>query len=142
MEPSNNGNTLPQVNNLLHQVKPPAPGMGYTVLSHWPKGPHRTSKHHSLLPRLFIACSPQPDSKVLFPKDKTSLRHRTYGQLGAVTSHGNERYSHTLVTCLQVILAQQWQRCHGSNQPLLKIIFKTHLMRWNPCLTLLKWTRT
>lgn len=110
------GDTVPHLDKSLHQVKPPAPGMGHTLLSLWPKGPHRTSKHHSLLPGLSLVLH---NLIVRSYRQKTTLPYIIeHGQVGAVTSHGNERYSRSLVTCLQDIQVQQWQRCRGSNQPL------------------------
>lgn len=69
------GDTVPQLDNSLHQVKPPAPGLGYTLLSPWPKGPHRSSKHHSLLPGLLLVLHNLIVRS--YCQQNTSLRHRT-----------------------------------------------------------------
>lgn len=41
------------------------------------------------------------------------------------------------MTHLQSILMNKCLQCYGGNQPLPKFLYKTHSMRWNPCLTLL-----
>lgn len=56
IEIPNNRETMPQTDIWYHQVKPPLPGMGYILLSCWPKRSHKkqTDKHYWLLPRLFV----------------------------------------------------------------------------------------
>lgn len=45
------GEMMPQLDILYHQVNPSVPGMSYILLSIWPKGSQRTSKHHRLFLR-------------------------------------------------------------------------------------------
>lgn len=59
VESPNNRETVSQLDALYHQVKFPVSGMGNILLSHWTKGAMKTPKHHRLLPKLFIVCSPQ-----------------------------------------------------------------------------------
>lgn len=42
---------MPQPDILCHQGKPPTVGIGYVLLSCWPKGHMESPKHHRLLPR-------------------------------------------------------------------------------------------
>lgn len=41
--------------DMCHPVKPPAPGIGYIKLSHWPKVPMKTPKYIKLLENLLFA---------------------------------------------------------------------------------------
>lgn len=64
------GEMMPQLDILCYQVKPLVPGMGYILLSQWPKGYHETPQTLQA-----IGWSPQPDGKALLLK--TTLTYVT-----------------------------------------------------------------
>ena len=55
------GQENPQLDILCHQVKPPVPGMGFILLSCWPKGSHGNLQTQVVAKT--IGCCPQTDSK-------------------------------------------------------------------------------
>lgn len=145
-----------QVDTLHHQVKPPMPGMYYTLLNHWPRDQKETTtttpcKHHRLFPLLFYTTwwwGPIAENSICLchwtrrSQAGAQLEASPYcaGRCSAYYQRRNvisdiiqlQTLWPTTATCLQDMLLQSWHKCYGFKW------FKTNFVSRK----VIKWPRT